>query len=82
MVETWHVVVYLLSSSALSFPLLRWKGQAPKLSIDTVFGLIFINIFFFGFLPIAPFFMKIPPDKKLLSSSDYYQNGKIWIWNK
>jgi len=72
---------YIFFSSLLTYPLLKWKGQHPT-TLDKFVGMVFFNALICGLLPIAPLLMKSPPDKRQRTSFEYYDVGKIWIWNK
>lgn len=73
---------YISISSVLAYPLLKWKGQHPK-TISAAREMIFFNFIFLGILPLLPFLMKHPPSKPpQRADGDYYERGKIWIWNK
>lgn len=81
LVSNLAIIGYFSINSIISYFLLHWKGQHPK-SANDVFGMVFINIIVLGLLPIAPFLMKHPPDRRQRTSDDYYKSGKIWIWNQ
>ena len=71
---------YISLSSLAAYFLLKAKSQLPS---DGIPGLVFMNFVFLGVIPFVALLMKYPPKNPGLAESDeYYNKGKIWIWNK
>jgi len=73
-------VGYVAISSVIAFYLLKDKSQLPEGGIVDV---AFMNFWMLGVIPIIALFMKYPPkNPSLAESAEYYEQGKIWKWNK
>lgn len=74
---------YISISSAIAYPLLKWKSQHPR-SISSAIDMVFFNTLILGLLPVLTFLMKYPPKHPVSPSEsyEYYDKKKIWVWNK
>ena len=71
---------YISISSVIAYPLLKDKSQLPN---GGVVDMVFINFFILGAMPFIALLMKHPPKNPGIAESyEYYEQGKIWKWNK
>lgn len=71
---------YVSISSAIAYPLLKAKSQLPAGGVP---DMVFFNLIVLGLLPFISLLMKYPPKSPGGAESyEYYDQGKIWIWNK
>lgn len=74
---------YISISSAIAYPLLKWKSQHPNTLASTI-NMVFFNTVILGLLPVLPFLMKYPPRQPVsrAESYEYFEKKRIWFWNK
>ena len=51
---------YIALSSAIGYPLLKWKSQHPK-APSGIIDMVFFNAVILGLLPFLPLLMRHPP---------------------
>ena len=87
MAELYYVlayVVYISISTAIAYPLLKWKSHQPE-DLQAHADMWFLNAIIVGLLPILPFFMKALPPKNMMTFMDkyeFFEKKRIWVWNK
>jgi len=77
-------VVYISISTAIAYPLLKWKSHHPQ-TIQAHADMWFLNAIIVGMLPLLPFFMKALPPKDMMTFMDkyeFFEKKRIWVWNK
>ncbi len=73
-------VGYISISSVIAYPLLKSKAQLPNGGIP---DMVFFNFIALGLLPFISMLMKYPPrNPSRAEECEYYEQGKIWKWNK